>query len=149
MFSGAVAGLIIMLVVVLLRRPEVLVLAVPLLGYLLHGLATRPVRAPTMTADVGVQTLYEGDATETLIEVDAPGAAVAAVWQPSGPGAPLVRCRRGLADRCGRAAHRGPVGAAAAGVPGLLGLMIAGLVAVTAMAVVVMRSTRPAARVHR
>jgi len=39
--------------------------------------------------------------------------------------------------------------AAAAGVPGLLGLMIAGLVAVTAMAVVVMRSTRPAARVHR
>jgi len=81
LFSAAVAGLAGALAAVLFRRPEVLVLAVPLLGYVLYGLWTRPTEPPTMRAGVGAQTLYEGQQTSTEVTVEAAGAATAAVWQ--------------------------------------------------------------------
>lgn len=84
LFSAAVAGLMGLLGGVLFQRPALLVLSVPLLGYLLYALWARPSAAPAVTADAQAQTLYEGQETATTVTVEAPGAAAVGIWQAAG-----------------------------------------------------------------
>lgn len=56
-------GLLLCIVAVLARRPDLLVLATPLVGAAVWGSALRPAAAPTITQSIAHSTLREGQAT--------------------------------------------------------------------------------------
>src|SRR5664280_2853043 len=65
-------GALATLVAVLFRRPDLLVLATPLLVVATWGLATRPSEPVAVHTRLGRSTLAEGEATRWTLEADAP-----------------------------------------------------------------------------
>ncbi len=68
---AALVGLVLLVVGVVLGRPDVVVIVVPLVGLVLWSLATRPERGPRAGSRVGTELLREGESATWRVDVEA------------------------------------------------------------------------------
>ena len=68
---ATVVGLLLLVMGVLLGRPDVVVVVVPLVAVSLWSIATRPTRAPRATSRVGSHLVRESETTAWQVEVEA------------------------------------------------------------------------------
>ena len=67
-----IGGLLLAVVAVLGRRPDLLVIATPLAGAAVWAAMTRPSTPPTVHQSIDHRTLYEGQATTWRVSFDDP-----------------------------------------------------------------------------
>lgn len=87
LFGAVVVGGLGLLTALVLRRPDVLVLALPFVAYAVWAVATRPSHRPATTVRIGTRTLFERQQTQVTVELvdQDPGAAWVSVAEALDP----------------------------------------------------------------
>lgn len=105
--TALLIGLIGSLIAIAAQRPDILVLASPMIIYALYAGWSRPTKRPAITARLGTRTVYEGQSTELSVELAETESQVGQLcvvappmpWLQTEPPAGLITATQGSATR--------------------------------------------------